>query len=74
MLGHYVINASLVLTYIYTWVTSSLVINLFSCDIKNVNLDMSSRLLKLGMVKQLVKTLTPSYVTCRQEVYFIIYL
>ena len=42
VLTHYVINASLVLTHLYTWVTSSLVINLFSCDIKNVNLDMSS--------------------------------
>ena len=41
VLIHHVINASLVL---YTWVTSSLVINLFSCDIKNVNLVMSSRL------------------------------
>ena len=43
-LTHYVINASLVLTNLYTWVTSSLVTNLFSCDIKNVNSDMSSRL------------------------------
>ena len=50
VLGHYVKNASLlVLTHLYTWVTSSLVIDLFSCDINNVNLDMSSRLLKLGM-------------------------
>ena len=49
VLGHYVGNASLVLTHLYTWVTSSLVINLFACDIKKVNLDMSSRLLKLGM-------------------------
>ena len=48
VLGYYVINASLVLTHLYTWVTSSLAINLFSCDINNVNLDMSSRLLKLG--------------------------
>ena len=47
-LSHYVIIASLVLTHLCTSVTSS-VINLFSCDIKNVNLDMSSRLLKLGM-------------------------
>ena len=44
VLGHYVINTSLVLSHLYTWVTSSSVINLFSCDIKNVNLDMSSRL------------------------------
>ena len=38
-LTHYGINASLVLTHLFTWVTSSLVINLFSCEIKNVNLD-----------------------------------
>ena len=44
VLTHYVIYASLVLTHLYTWATSSLVINLFSCDIMNVNLDMSSRL------------------------------
>ena len=49
VLTHYVLNASLVLTHLYTCVTSSLVINLFSCDIKNVNLDKSSRLLKLGI-------------------------
>ena len=44
-----------------------LVINLFSCDIKNVNLDMSSRLLKLGMWLSNSLKNTPSfiYVTCR---------
>ena len=53
VLTHSVINVSLCfscLTPLCTWVTSSLVINLFSCDIKNVNLDKSSRLLKLGSV------------------------
>ena len=62
MLGHYVINASLVLTHLYTWVTMSLVINLFSCAIKNVNLDKSSRLLKVGMwLSNSLRTLLPSY-------------
>ena len=61
VLGHCVINTSLVLTHLYTWVNSSSVINLFSCDIKNVNLDMLSRLLKLGMwLSNLLKN-TPSY-------------
>ena len=61
VLGHYVINASLVSTHLYTWVTSSLVINLFSCDIENVNLDISSRLLKLGMWLSNSLKNTPSY-------------
>ena len=38
-------------------------INLFSCDIKNVNLDKSSRILKLGtwLTTSLKKVLLPSY-------------
>ena len=67
VIGHNVIKASLVLTHLYTRVTSSLVINLFSCEIKKLNLDMSSRLFKLGLWLSNSLKNTPSfiYVTCR---------